>query len=205
MLNSKNLILIFTRNPELGKVKSRLAKDVGEDAALAIYKFLLNHTKNVTQNLLVDKQVWYSENVAENDIWDANIYDKYEQLQVNDLGKRMQQAFLLGFKKGYEKIIIVGSDLYDIEGRDFYKALEALNSHEAVIGPATDGGFYLLGMKTMIPEVFENKNWGKDTVLSSTLKDLEKYTFTQLEEKNDVDYLSDIENIEVFKQFYNLQ
>lgn len=204
MLNSKNLVLIFTRNPELGKVKSRLAKDVGENAALAIYKFLLNHTKNVTQNLLVDKQVWYSENVTENDIWDAKIYDKYEQLQVNDLGKRMEQAFKLGFKKGYEKIVIIGSDLYDIEGRDFYKAFEALNSNEAVIGPATDGGFYLLGMKRMIPEVFENKNWGNDTVLKSTLKDLEKYTFTQLEEKNDVDYLSDIENIEVFKQFYNL-
>lgn len=204
MLNSKNLVLIFTRNPELGKVKSRLAKDVGENAALAIYKFLLNHTKNVTQNLLVDKQVWYSENVTEHDIWDAKIYDKYEQLQVNDLGKRMEQAFKLGFKKGYEKIVIIGSDLYDIEGRDFYKAFEALNSNEAVIGPATDGGFYLLGMKKMIPEVFENKNWGNDTVLKSTLKDLEKYTFTQLEEKNDVDYLSDIENIEVFKQFYNL-
>lgn len=204
MLNSKNLVLIFTRNPELGKVKSRLAKDVGENAALAIYKFLLNHTKNVTQNLLVDKQVWYSENVTENDIWDAKIYDKYEQLQVNDLGKRMEQAFKLGFERGYEKIVIIGSDLYDIEGRDFYKAFEALNSNEAVIGPATDGGFYLLGMKRMIPEVFENKNWGNDTVLKSTLKDLEKYTFTQLEEKNDVDYLSDIENIEVFKQFYNL-
>ena len=204
MLNSKNLVLIFTRNPELGKVKSRLAKDVGENAALAIYKFLLNHTKNVTQNLLVDKQVWYSENVTENDIWDAKIYDKYEQLQVNDLGKRMEQAFKLGFERGYEKIVIIGSDLYDIEGRDFYKAFEALNSNEAVIGPAADGGFYLLGMKRMIPEVFENKNWGNDTVLKSTLKDLEKYTFTQLEEKNDVDYLSDIENIEVFKQFYNL-
>lgn len=202
MLKSKNLLLIFTRNPELGKVKSRLAKDVGEQSALDIYKFLLNHTKKVTQNLPVDKQVWYSENVNENDIWDAEIYSKKEQLQVADLGDRMQLAFQAGFDKGYEKIIIIGSDLYDIETKDLEVAFGILNTKEAVIGPATDGGFYLLGMKTMIAEVFQNKNWGSESVLQDTLHDLEKYNFHTLEERNDVDYLSDIENNDVFKPFF---
>ena len=202
MLKSKNLLLIFTRNPELGKVKSRLAKDVGEQSALDIYKFLLNHTKKVTQKLPVDKQVWYSENVNENDIWDAEIYTKKEQLQVADLGERMQHAFQAGFDKGYEKIIIIGSDLYDIETKDLEVAFGILNTNEAVIGPATDGGFYLLGMKTMIAEVFQNKNWGSETVLQDTLHDLEKYNFDTLEERNDVDYLSDIENNDVFKPFF---
>lgn len=202
MLKSKNLLLIFTRNPELGKVKSRLAKDVGEQSALDIYKFLLNHTKKVTQNLPVDKQVWYSENVNENDVWDAEIYTKKEQLQVADLGERMQHAFQAGFDKGYEKIIIIGSDLYDIETKDLEVAFGILNTNEAVIGPATDGGFYLLGMKTMITEVFQNKNWGSETVLQDTLHDLKKYNFDKLEERNDVDYLSDIENNDVFKPFF---
>jgi len=202
MLKSKNLLLIFTRNPELGKVKSRLAKDVGEQSALDIYKFLLNHTKKVTKNLPVDKQVWYSENVNQNDIWDAEIYTKKEQLQVADLGERMQNAFQAGFDKGYEKIIIIGSDLYDVETKDLEVAFGILNTNEAVIGPATDGGFYLLGMKTMITEVFQNKNWGSESVLQDTLHDLEKYNFHTLEERNDVDYLSDIENNDVFKPFF---
>lgn len=198
---SKNLLLIFTRNPELGKVKSRLAKDVGAQCALSIYKFLLEHTKKVTQSLSVDKQVWYSENITANDIWDTEIYSKKEQLQVEDLGKRMQHAFQLGFDKGYEKIIIIGSDLYDIEAKDFDVAFNMLHRNDAVIGPATDGGFYLLGMKRMITEVFQHKKWGTETVLEATLKDLEKYTFKQLAAKNDVDYLSDIEGIKAFEQF----
>jgi len=185
----------------LGKVKSRLAVDIGNELALEVYTFLLNHTKKVTQNLSVDKQVWYSENITKEDIWDNNIYTKHEQLQVEDLGARMKQAFEKGFEDGYENIIIIGSDLYDINESDFNKAFEVLGNKEAVIGPAEDGGFYLLGMNKMIPEIFQDKEWGTDSVLKATLEDLKKYTFEKLEQRNDVDYLSDIENIAVFQQF----
>jgi len=201
MLNSKNLLLIFTRNPELGKVKSRLAVDIGHELALEVYTFLLNHTKEVTKNLSVNKQTWYSENITKEDIWDNNLYTKYEQLQVEDLGARMKQAFEKGFEDGYENIIIIGSDLYDISESDFSKAFEVLENNEAVIGPAEDGGFYLLGMNKMIPEIFQNKDWGTNSVLEDSLKDLKKYTFEVLEQRNDVDYLYDIENIDVFQQF----
>lgn len=201
MHKPKNLLLIFTRNPELGKVKSRLAKDVGEQSALDIYKFLLDHTKKVTEKVNASKQVWYSENITVNDIWDKEIYTKKEQLQVADLGKRMQYAFQLGFNNGYDKVVIIGSDLYDIESKDLDNAFKALDNNAAVIGPATDGGFYLLGMKKMIPEIFKNKSWGSKSVLKDTLQNLEKYDFEKLEERNDVDYLSDIENNSVFEQF----
>lgn len=201
MTNSKNLLIIFTRNPELGKVKSRLAVDIGEEAALEIYKFLLNHTKKTTENLKVDKQVWYSENVQRNDIWDSNTFAKYEQLQVEDLGKRMKNAFERGFESGYENIIIIGSDLYDISEKDLERAFQILTTKEAVIGPAEDGGFYLLGMDKIIPEVFENKLWGTSNVLGCTLNDLKRYSFSSLAIRNDVDYLSDIEYIDVFQPF----
>lgn len=201
MTNSKNLLLIFTRNPELGKVKSRLAVDVGEQSALDIYKFLLNHTKKTTENLAVAKQVWYSENVQKNDIWDNELYAKYEQLQVEDLGERMKNAFEKGFESGYKNIIIIGSDLYDISEKDIVKAFQILETKEAVIGPAEDGGFYLLGMNKMIPEVFENKIWGTNRVLGCTLNDLKRYSFSTLAIRNDVDYLSDIEHINVFQPF----
>lgn len=202
MQKSRNLLLIFTRNPELGKVKSRLAKDIGAKAALEIYKFLLNHTKTITQNLKgVDKQVWYSENIPAQDIWDSNFFDKKEQCNHPDLGKRMLHAFQEGFHNGYENIIIIGSDLYDIQTEDIQYAFEKLDQHDAIIGPATDGGFYLLGLKKVIPEIFENKEWGTPSVLQKTLTDLENYNYTKLNAKNDVDYLSDIKDISIFRPF----
>ncbi len=201
MLESKNLLLIFTRNPELGKVKSRLATDVGNETALDIYKFLLNHTKKVTQSLNVDKQVWYSENVTAHDIWDNSIYTKYEQVQSDDLGTRMLHAFEQGFKDGYSNIIVIGSDLHDLSTKDLDNAFKLLQNNQAVIGPATDGGFYLLGLSFLIPELFIHKDWGTNTVLNDSLINLRNYTFETLEARNDVDYLSDIKSIDVFQPF----
>ncbi|WP_010522703.1 TIGR04282 family arsenosugar biosynthesis glycosyltransferase [Aquimarina agarivorans] len=198
---NKNLLLIFTRNPELGKVKSRLAADIGAQNALDIYIFLVNHTKKVTQNLTVDKQVWYSENIEENDIWETDFYSKKLQPNTADLGLRMQYAFNKGFEDKYEHIIIIGSDLYDISEKDIALAFDKLQRHDAVIGPATDGGFYLLGLSKPIPSLFKNKEWGTNTVLADTLNDLKSYSFEQLNPRNDVDYLSDIKDIAVFKPF----
>ncbi len=109
---TKNLLLIFTRNPELGKVKTRLASTVGDQNALDIYKFLLQHTKKITKDLNVDKAVYYSVKIRENDIWNATVYQKHQQ-HGDDLGMRMQNAFQHAFNCGYEKVIIIGSDLYD--------------------------------------------------------------------------------------------
>jgi len=117
----------------------------------------------------------------------------------------MQQAFEEGFNKGYKNISIIGSDLYDISQADLENAFAKLKNNEAVIGPASDGGFYFLGLSKMISEIFANKNWGKDSVLADCLKDLEKYNFEQLPVRNDVDYLSDIINEDAFKPFLKLQ
>lgn len=200
MTKTKNLLLIFTRNPELGKVKTRLAKDVGDTKALAIYKFLLEHTVLVTKDLDATKQVHYSVKIRENDLWNTSIYDKKQQ-QGSDLGVRMQNAFEQGFKEGYQRIIIIGSDLYDLSQEDLENAFAQLENHDTVIGPALDGGYYLLGLKNLIPEVFSNKVWGTDTVLQSTLTDLQKYTTAILAPRNDVDYLSDIEDLPDFYPF----
>ena len=76
---TKNLILIFTRNPELGKCKTRLAKTVGNENALTIYKILLNHTSKIVAEVEYDKAVYYSVKVRINDLWDDNIYQKHQQ------------------------------------------------------------------------------------------------------------------------------
>lgn len=197
---SKNLLLIFTRNPELGKGKTRLAATVGNESALAIYKFLLNHTVSITQNVNAAKQVWYSEEIWNNDIWDNSVFDKRLQHGA-DLGVRMANAFQEGFASEYERIIVIGSDMYDLDKIDIENAFENLKTKDFVIGPAEDGGYYLLGMTNFNPEVFKDKTWGTETVLSETLNDLKNKNIQVLEVRNDVDIYEDIATIDAFQPF----
>ncbi|MGV6827819.1 MAG: TIGR04282 family arsenosugar biosynthesis glycosyltransferase [Flavobacteriales bacterium] len=198
-LVSKNLIIIFTRNPELGKVKTRLAKTVGDQSALKIYQFLLNHTQKIVKNINADKAVYYSIKVRENDMWNHTIYQKYLQIG-DDLGIKMQHAFESAFQKNYQKVIIVGSDLYDLQPKHIKLAFKNLDHHDVVMGPAKDGGYYLLGMKTLYPKVFKNKDWGTETVQKNTLHDLQNETVFLLEELNDIDTYEDMkENTELKK------
>tara|TARA_Y100000815_G_scaffold65032_1_gene53824 strand:+ start:1415 stop:2083 length:669 start_codon:yes stop_codon:yes gene_type:complete len=197
---SKNLLLILTRNPELGKCKTRLAAKVGDQAALEIYNFLLDKTVSFTKDLKVEKWVYYSETIWMDDIWDNKVYKK--KLQVgNDLGERMMNAFDEGFKAGFENIIIIGSDMFHLDQTDLEAAFSKLMDHDFVLGPAEDGGYYLLGMKSLKKELFQNKEWGTNTVLADTLSDIKDEKFVFLDEKNDVDYYEDIKDIEAFAPF----
>lgn len=197
---SKNLLLIFTRNPQLGKCKTRLAATVGNETALDIYRFLLDHTVSITKNLNTAKQVWYSEEIWEDDIWDASFYNKKLQ-QGKHLGIRMANAFQEGFASGFERIIIIGSDMYDLSEKNLQDAFSTLKESDFVIGPAKDGGYYLLGMKTFKPNLFQHKDWGNDTVLRDTLKDLKNENHHILNVRNDVDLYEDVKDIEVFRPF----
>jgi rSAM/selenodomain-associated transferase 1 len=197
---SKNLLLIFTRNPELGKCKTRLAATVGDENALEIYKFLLRHTVEITTNTNAAKQVWYSEKIGKNDTWDNTIFDKRLQ-NGNDLGIRMANAFQEGFASGFERIIIIGSDMYDLKQSDIENAFRKLKEKDFIIGPAKDGGYYLLGMKTFKPELFQHKNWGNDTVLDDTLEDLKNESIQLLDVRNDIDIYDDIKDVAAFRPY----
>lgn len=197
-----NLLIIFTRNPELGKAKTRLAKTIGDQSALEVYKYLLNHTKNVTQNANCDKAVYYSVKVRDNDIWDSNIYQKHQQ-HGNDLGERMHNAFEQAFKNGYKKVAIIGSDLFHLTTNHINQAFEQLDTNDAVIGPAEDGGYYLLALKQPHAEVFKNKQWSTDTVFADTIKSLQNKNIAKLEVLNDIDTFDDIKHIPELKKFYN--
>ena len=189
---NKNLILVFVRNPELGKVKTRLAKTIGDKDALKIYTILLQHTESVLHKVSSDKVVYYSEEIQSNDLWDNALYQKKLQKGA-DLGARMQNAFETAFKDTYEKVVIVGSDLFDLNPNHIKEAFTALENHEVVLGPSLDGGYYLLGMKKMHPAVFKNKQWGTDSVLESTLKNLNQQNVKLLEALNDIDTFEDLE------------
>jgi len=197
---TKNLLIIFTRNPELGKVKTRLATTVGDHSALNIYKFLLQHTVSATKDLPFKKQVHYSEKVRDNDIWDNSVYHKEQQHGV-DLGDRMEYAFQKGFEEGFKNIILIGSDLYDISQLDLETAFNALKKHNFVLGPAEDGGYYLVGMNRMNSLLFKHKKWGSNTVLKETLSNLKNESYQLLPLRNDIDTFEDIREVNVFQQF----
>jgi rSAM/selenodomain-associated transferase 1 len=198
--NKHNILLVFTRNPELGKVKSRLAKGVGQENALTIYKQLLQHTHDVVIENECTKRIGYSVKVRENDLWEASLFEKFQQ-EGEDLGQRMEYAFAQAFSDGYKKVIIIGSDLYDLQPHHLEEAFDALTSHDAVIGPAKDGGYYLLGMRSLIPDVFENKEWGSNSVLKDTLENLTPYTVHTLEELNDIDFAEDLKPYSEFTKY----
>jgi len=189
---TKNLTIVFVRNPELGKVKTRLSKTIGDKYALNIYILLLKHTESVLQKVSSDKVVYYSEKIQSNDLWSNRCFQKKLQ-KGNDLGERMQHAFETAFKEGYEKVVIVGSDLFDLKAAHIENAFKALENHDLVIGPSLDGGYYLLGMKVLHPAVFKNKQWGTDSVLETTLKNLEQKNVKLLEALNDIDTFDDLQ------------
>lgn len=199
--SNKNILIIFTRNPELGNVKTRLAKKVGNQTALEIYTFLLEKTKEITTNITADKAVYYSVKIKEQDLWDAATYQKHQQVG-SDLGIRMKNAFKNSFSAGYKKVLIIGSDLYDLTTENIENAFLELDKNDVVLGPAEDGGYYLLGMKTLQEAVFENKKWGTSSVRKDTLADLKDKKVSLLTPLNDVDVFEDIEHHKAFQHFF---
>jgi rSAM/selenodomain-associated transferase 1 len=192
-MQSKNLLIIFYRNPELGKVKTRLAKTLGDEKALAIYLKLSSHTRAITENLAIDKVIYYSNFVDTEDVWPNTTFQKKLQ-NGNDLGEKMHNAFADGFKNGYERICIIGTDCFELSGDIIKQAFDQLHTNEAVIGPAKDGGYYLIGMKKPIPELFKNKAWSSDTVATDTIQNFKDLSiiYTQLEVLTDIDEEKDL-------------
>lgn len=189
---TKSLLIIFYRNPKFGNVKTRLAATLGNQRALEIYGKLSAHTRKITEGLEPDKIVFYSDAIDLMDIWPNATFLKALQ-EGEDLGERMKKAFTAGFETGYTSICIIGTDCFELTGEIITDAFEALKSADAVIGPASDGGYYLLGMNEP-HDVFKNKNWSTETVLQETIDDFESLDlhYVKLEKLSDVDTEDDL-------------
>ena len=194
-MTEKNLLMLFVRNPELGKVKTRLAASVGPETALDIYLHLLRHTRDITRHLPMDKVVYYSEKVEEDDLWPAQHYHKKLQHPEGDLGEKMKRAFEAAFSEGYTSVVIIGSDCPQLTSEIISQAFEELKTHEVVIGPALDGGYYLLGMTQLYRDLFQNKRWSTEHVFPDTIADIERLHLrhTLLPYLSDVDELEDLQ------------
>ena len=186
-------LIIFAKNLEEGKVKTRLAKDVGPVNALIVYKHLLDHTRQISSKVDADRLLFYSRTIQVSDEWPVNDFQKHLQ-SGGDLGLRMLNAFDQAFSDGYTRVIIIGSDCLELTSDLLSGAFEQLKDHDFVIGPANDGGYYLLGMNSPHPALFENKVWSTQSVFEHTvaqMKSLSK-TIYILPQLSDVDTIDDL-------------
>ena len=185
-------IIVFVKNPELGKVKTRLAQTMGDVKALEIYNKLVAYTRNVLLEFSgVEKFVFYSSFIDLDDEWNNDVFAK--RLQTNGgLGEKMTSAFRAVFET-CEKVVIIGSDCPQLKAIHIEKALNLLDKHNVVIGPSDDGGYYLLGMDRFYPFIFEGINWSTETVLSETLAIAKHQNMSTalLEKLHDVDFEDD--------------
>ncbi len=191
---STTALVIFVRNPISGQVKTRLAKDIGDERALEIYLQLLQHTLEITRGLSFRKFIYYADEVSDYDLWSVPGYTKRKQ-NGNDLGERMLNSFKELFDQGFTRIIIIGSDCLQLKSETLEEAVALLESNAAVIGPASDGGYYLLGLTKFYPDLFINKPWSTDQVFEKTIKDLinQGISYALLEELSDIDDVTDLE------------
>ncbi|WP_375580996.1 TIGR04282 family arsenosugar biosynthesis glycosyltransferase [Marivirga tractuosa] len=197
-MNKKRLLIIFVKNPELGKCKTRLAATIGDEKALNFYRNMLKRTKDVAEKVDADKAIYYSSFIDDNDFWSSeSSFYKQLQNQNPDLGIKMQSAFEEAIDKGYESVCIIGSDCYALGEKVIEQAFKSLESKDAVLGPSNDGGYYLLGMNKLHQELFKNKEWSTESVAPDTIQDFNKLNlqYFLLEELTDIDNEEDLRTI----------
>ncbi len=189
-MNEEALIL-FVKNPAEGKVKTRLAATVGAPMALRIYKALLLRLRQTAEKLPLVRYAYFSDKFESGEQWPEEIYQPRVQ-QGDNIGLRMHNAFVevLGEAR---RAVLVGSDIPALTAALIRKALDELKEKDLVLGPAKDGGYYLIGLKTPCAELFEGISWSTANVLEQTLDKAKKLglAYALLPTLSDVDYEED--------------
>jgi len=193
-------IIVFTRFPVKGKVKTRLAKNMGNKFAVSFYRVCAEHTFKELVKVKETGSELFLFCSEENEIeqvmkWGGTNFNYYFQ-QGNDLGLKMYNAFNTVFKKGYKKVIIIGTDAPDVSMNIVQSAISVLDNYSVVIGPANDGGYYLLGFKSKLIDLFTGIKWSTDSVFDNTIEKLNrsKINYFMLNELTDIDTLEDLQN-----------
>lgn len=188
----KKGLLIFQKNATLGKVKTRLAATIGDQAAYEAYQLLVDYTHKITKRSSADKVLFFSNHLEEDLSNYSNDY-RFELQSGKDLGEKMSNAFQQLFKENYDRLIIIGTDCAEITPDLISEAFDTLEESEVVIGPALDGGYYLLGMRSFIPGLFKGIPWSTNQVATMTKEYLSQneISFALLPALSDVDIEED--------------
>jgi len=190
------LLIIFTKNPTLGRVKTRLAQTLGDEKALSVFKKLLAQAAKTASNWGGDVWVFYADFLAEKDLWSAVANQKF--LQKGDgLGERMAHAFEMGLAS-YTKVVLIGTDIPSISTQVIDDAFSKLGQHDFVIGPTFDGGYFLIGMSEYHAYVFQEMEWSTSSVFVQTKNKIRQHnhSLASLEPLTDIDYERDLVGFE---------
>lgn len=196
------LICIFTKPPIPGKCKTRLIPHLGEEGAAQLQESLINKIINdLNDYKLCPFEIWQSEpsdyftNLVLNNNFAINIKTQFGV----DLGERMSNALNASLKRN-KKVIIIGSDCVEYSKQYLTSALQSLDNDNVVIGPASDGGYVLIGSTAYYPAIFKDISWGEGCVLVQTLEKLSQLdiTFSQLKVLNDIDTSNDLQKASEF-------
>lgn len=197
---SKDCLIVFTRYPEAGKVKTRLIPALGAAAAAALHQRMVEHTLEKARALRQGKklaiEVWFTGgSISQMQDW-LGTDVAYHPQTSGDLGDRMASAFKSAFSKDYDAAVIVGTDCPDLNSTLLGKSFDVLQQHELVLGPAIDGGYYLVGLRRFVPELFESIAWSTQAVLGQTLAIAQQLDLAPvlLDCLSDVDLPQDLEN-----------
>ena len=199
-------ILFFVKYPEGGGVKSRLSAELNETFTVKLYKIFVQdllRTLNKTGYSIII--CYYPNDTLDNfKNWLGSKYLFFPQ-QGDDLGQRMKNCFVHAFEQGFEQVSVIGSDSPDLPQRLIEKAFLGLETHDAVIGPTFDGGYYLLGFtyQSFSPKVFEGITWSTKNVFKETMHLLnnEGLQTQVLPHWRDVDTLDDLMHLYKNKDF----
>ena len=197
-VNSSERLILFTRYPEPGRTKTRLIPVLGPHGAANLQKQMTEHllarTTSFVSDRRVDMEVRYEGgNRALMEGW-LGSHISYRSQGRGDLGSRMAQAFSQAFKQGKKRVVIAGSDCPGINEATVRNAFDLLDQFDLVLGPANDGGYYLIGLRQEEPRLFENVPWGAAEVGARTLEIADQLglCWVKVEPLNDVDRAEDI-------------
>jgi rSAM/selenodomain-associated transferase 1 len=194
---NNNCVLLFGKSPKSGGVKTRLADDIGSDHAVEFYKCCVEDTLTWLKSLCIHLKFYFWPSDAAEDLLDwLGSGLEFTAQKGDNLGEKMNNAFIDAFEDDFEKVLIVGSDSPDLPAEFINKEFDELDRHGGVIGPSSDGGYYLIGFKkeTYCPEVFDDILWSSSGVLEKTLEVLERQQRRVyiLPQWHDIDTLSDL-------------
>jgi len=186
-------LAVFVKNPVLGEVKTRLAASIGKQSALDIYNELLAITRENISNLGCQKHVFFGRFIEEDTIWES--FNTKNEQRGKDLGERMENAFCHLFRSISNpiKVVLIGSDCPEITGGQIKKAFELLDTSDVVLGPALDGGYYLIGMKKNYSAIWSDIDWSTDRVYQQTIDKINKIglSYSALPVLQDIDTQED--------------
>jgi rSAM/selenodomain-associated transferase 1 len=191
-------VIQFTRYPEPGSVKTRLIPALDSRRAAELHRQLSEHTfKQVAwlssqDNISAEIRFTGGSREEMRNWLGHSLFIRSQG--SGDLGDRMARAIHSAFQEGCMRILVVGSDCPGLTGSIMSRSLSLLGDTDVVLGPATDGGYYLIGLRRDTPELFQNIDWGTDRVLEQTLNRIESLGLKKaiLEELDDIDRPEDL-------------